>query len=630
MAESIDDVFADYNAPGVPSSGEKQVVKSRVRQLLKEIAGGTAAVGDFQGAWDSGTAYVARDIVESGGSLWYALQASTNSSPTEGADWTVFLPGVSVGDGAVTAAKIADSLNKTVSLLVTDRTTLKALDPARYGLVVLYEAARAGQFVWRSGDYSAQVAADPQEGVYIKADGTAASSGAWVRVRKAREVCAEWFGATPGSSDVSTAVNAAIDLLQSEGGGTLWIEHFYQTASLILVDGSDINLRGTNRSAGFYRTTTGGQVVKFTGSRHSASDLLFAMNVFTTTATDFVVWVNDLVQFAMERCKIQGGYIPLAITGGACTTTSFRDVVITYASGTSLVYMADSTAGVNGDHHFWHCTLDQAWPVVAPDGATDVQGAWASGTVYASGDIVIVGSFYLQCRVGGTSGGVAPTVNAWYGTDIADGSTVKWQLAGRVDYAAFDISTNVYYVTVRETDMTGPFQYPVILRNHLSGDVPNDIHFDDCTAHGPLSIGAYVTAGRYVYFDRYNTWSALDNTAAATYGILNAAGSDVWITRSNIYGFDRGVDIAAAKTFVQGNTIVGNTIGVRVAAGVTDFAINGNNLGSAAIGGANTTAVSVVSGASDYYTITNNLVHGAGAGVSDSGSGSNKLVSGNV
>ena len=38
----------------------------------------------------------------------------------------------------------------------------------------------------------------------------------------------------------------------------------------------------------------------------------------------------------------------------------------------------------------------------------------------------------------------------------------------------------------------------------------------------------------------------------------------------------------------------------------------------------------VAVGAGDYYLIANNRVHGATAGVSDGGSGTNKSVSGNV
>lgn len=61
----------------------------------------------FRGAWASGTSYDRDDLAENGGSIWLALRPSTGVTPTEGADWTLFLPGVSVGDGSITEPKYA-------------------------------------------------------------------------------------------------------------------------------------------------------------------------------------------------------------------------------------------------------------------------------------------------------------------------------------------------------------------------------------------------------------------------------------------------------------------------------------------------------------------------------------------
>lgn len=74
------------------------------------------------------------------------------------------------------------------------RTALKAVDTATYKAAYLVESGRDGSFVWKSGDYSAQVALDTQEGVFVKADAVAASSGAWVRALS-NDLRAEMFGA---------------------------------------------------------------------------------------------------------------------------------------------------------------------------------------------------------------------------------------------------------------------------------------------------------------------------------------------------------------------------------------------------------------------------------------------------
>ena len=107
MTLSIDEVYRDYSTSGVPLSGDHRPVKSEIRRLLKQIVGGTAAVGDYRGAWSGGTAYVQSDYVQYGGSLWLSKRANTGVTPIEGADWTLLLPGVTVADGSVTTNKLA-------------------------------------------------------------------------------------------------------------------------------------------------------------------------------------------------------------------------------------------------------------------------------------------------------------------------------------------------------------------------------------------------------------------------------------------------------------------------------------------------------------------------------------------
>lgn len=91
---------------------------------------------------------------------------------------------------------------------VADRTALKALNTAVTTLAFLGEAGREGAFKWTVGDYSTQIAADTQEGVYVKADAIAATAGAWVRVDR-NVVNPYMFGALRGRAN-ATATTAAI------------------------------------------------------------------------------------------------------------------------------------------------------------------------------------------------------------------------------------------------------------------------------------------------------------------------------------------------------------------------------------------------------------------------------------
>lgn len=95
------------------------------------------------------------------------------------------------------------------------RTTLKALSTSLVQAVFLREPGREGVFKWTTGDYSSQIAADTQEGIYIKADDAAPTSGAWVRQSGWQISGADvrWFGAAiDGVTDDAPAINAALSL----------------------------------------------------------------------------------------------------------------------------------------------------------------------------------------------------------------------------------------------------------------------------------------------------------------------------------------------------------------------------------------------------------------------------------
>lgn len=104
--------------------------------------------------------------------------------------------------------------------VATTRTELKAVDTTKYTVAILTEAGREGTFIWRLGNYSTQVTADTAEGIYIKADAVASSSGAWVREYDG-PLNIDWFGASPKSStDSAAAMNAAYSLLKTISGIT--------------------------------------------------------------------------------------------------------------------------------------------------------------------------------------------------------------------------------------------------------------------------------------------------------------------------------------------------------------------------------------------------------------------------
>lgn len=126
-------------------------------------------------------------------------------------------PLVSAVDLASTSAGKGIDLISRVPYPAASRTALKALDTTRYTAAHLLEAGRWGLFYWTTGDFTARVAADPREVVFIKATAVADSVGAWVR--QYDELTPEMAGGVAdgtfagGGTDNTAAIQGIFNLL---------------------------------------------------------------------------------------------------------------------------------------------------------------------------------------------------------------------------------------------------------------------------------------------------------------------------------------------------------------------------------------------------------------------------------
>jgi len=115
------------------------------------------------------------------------------------------------------AAKAAAAAAAASGMTVAEgRTALKTVDTTTIKSVYLFEGLRSGIFEFIAGDYSSEVAADTLEGLFIKADDTAASSGAWVR--DTDHVSYDMFGVAAGNAsdgdDATPAFNVWMALVR--------------------------------------------------------------------------------------------------------------------------------------------------------------------------------------------------------------------------------------------------------------------------------------------------------------------------------------------------------------------------------------------------------------------------------
>jgi hypothetical protein len=95
---------------------------------------------------------------------------------------------------------------------VATRSALAAVPSPSGKVAFLQEAGREGVFEFLSGDFSARVAADTLQGLYVASSSVPAASGCWVRVWDGVNGQPEWFGAVPnsGTSNCLPALNACV------------------------------------------------------------------------------------------------------------------------------------------------------------------------------------------------------------------------------------------------------------------------------------------------------------------------------------------------------------------------------------------------------------------------------------
>ncbi len=157
-------------------------------------------------------------------------------------------------------AWVALKLNGSLST----RALIKALTPQVGMSVLLTEAGRVGNFVWREGDYSAHIALDTAEGVYLKADSVAATSGAWVRDFEV--LTAARFGTDPNATRAANAaaIQCAVNVAQAYVG-ELVIGEMYPTDTPITVSDT-IRLVGRNSKVSGITCNNGHAVILATSN----------------------------------------------------------------------------------------------------------------------------------------------------------------------------------------------------------------------------------------------------------------------------------------------------------------------------------------------------------------------------
>jgi len=382
-------------------------------------------------------------------------------------------------------------------------------------------------------------------------------------------------------TDDTAAIQTAAAAIGALGGGILYVP-----PGVYVINGTinlhfNTTLAGASRTSSYLITKTDVTLVhSFGDGQNNIKDIAIlgkGNTSFLDTGTfgatqNCVIWESSGGQ--MTNVTIQGGSIPLYINNSLDAVFTNVDVSMGYG-GTNV-----QLAG-NSQNWYIRCKWDQGGQTGIGVTTNMPFPNWAATTAYTTGQVVITNNYAIQCKVGGTSGGSAPTLKN-YGVNITDGA-VTWVLLVPSVYVGViiaDTSQENHFYTI---DLSGPFTNSIV--QNATGVFPNTFFTDSVISNQIL----------------------LQN--GGLFSLLNCEIGGPFIVNSTYTG----------KFIASNNWASNNGVNFAVSAGVSNFVIANNLMAGGSI--------SVSAGGSDHYAIVNNVAVNA---VTDLGTGIHKTVTGNV
>lgn len=296
---------------------------------------------------------------------------------------------------------VPDAANTTT---VASRTELKALDTSIYTSAILTETGREGTFAWKTGDYSTQITADTQEGIYVKATAIASTAGAWVRVYTG-SANVKWFGATgDGTTDDATAIQKAIDLVRD-----IWFPQATYAIGTRLQIGNGTSSSVSTKNGYNIRGSTAGTTSVETGPVIEPTRLKWIGSTFNSIMRIDGPMVGCNINGLLFDCNNVSG--SNAIHTRHMMLSTWQDVVVTKNTGTGIIHesypsFAGSVQGANKN------TFTNVRVVGCGSQGSGIRIGNTAGT---SGDVLDVAqNVWINCHFE-RDGTHAPAFSIWLG-----------------------------------------------------------------------------------------------------------------------------------------------------------------------------------------------------------------------
>ena len=473
---------------------------------------------------------------------------------------------VAAAEAAQTAAEGARdaALSAVPAAYPASLAALKALDTSTTSAAYLKQSGREGTFIWRAGDYSTLVAADTQEGIYVKADAIAATSGAWVRVTGPDlSLNVKWFGASTSASaaDNTLAIQAAVDLCSLSGGGIVFIPSgtYDVQPGLTVTSSVGVTLMGAGRrSTVLQPSSLTGDFIVLSGWNSTIRDVCILSSTRRTGGSTITL---SGAHTRAEDCVLSGQYIGVYMTGVAAQIVGLS-IQATASGGIGIDVAGGDTSQII------HRTLIGAQDAPYPTAGIRIKNS--SALRISDSDVLTAGKALLIDPGNGEGVYSLKVVNCHfdtseYGLEILPSGT---GIVARLDFS------NCWF--------GGNSAAGVYIYNTGSG-VCQGFDFHGCNVHGNASSGysfrncsgLNIIGGRVgnnawgIYFEGSVTdWSVVGVQIGAGDG---ASGNANWGIR---------VDPTSERYIISSSRIVGNLSGGVTGHTASATKVLANNVGA--------------------------------------------------
>jgi len=457
------------------------------------------------------------------------------------------------------------------------------------------------------------------------------------------------YGVDPNNTalDNTIAINAAItaagalSVLSPMGGAIVVLPHgklLFNNWNLINYD--NLYIVGQGRFSGgtecCFQEATGDNIVFSTAGHMGISDVYITAGVQRTGGYAIKI-TGGTFESEIRRVRIDLGWNGIWLDNS--TNCTFHSVTFRYMFGTDGILIYGGSGSVFG----WFIDrLDADNPYVYGYGTVKT---WTVATGFTQGDIILNNGNIYQCSTTGTSAaagtgpsGIPAVGLSAFSTPIVD-NTAQWYYVANGAMIWLIMDSFAYSGCVTNSALISAFQgFAMRDQANTGSSYPTWMNCFNLQCDHNYSHNVVLTNG-YGFYASGCWWGSslqrrclqIDTTFLGDVHVGEGTRMvGAWFDGVLING---GTQIRIHSCAIAQNSQRGAGLshGINVAAGITDFVITDNAIGTGPAGsGVQGYGVLVNAGASDRYIITNNLVSGNTiAGVNDGGAGVNKNVSNN-